>query len=363
MRTFRLGRLDLALDGDDPVLPLVAGELAALGEAAGDPDLKVRFGAPPEAPGAALVHGLRVTAESFSGRRAGLEFAVAGGPPWRLRARSCRDSWKYRYLPRRLARFLNWNYLLPEEVDAKNFFYDLFDFVSQVAQLPLGQSYLHAAGFERDGRAVLVAGWGGAGKTSAVLRFVLGGAGSFLADDLALIDDSGRVVRSPKRLQVYGYNLAGEPRLAARLLGSRSPADRLAWRLFHLVRGPHRVRRRVAAEELFGPERVAREGRLGALFVLERTAGRELRAEPLSREEAAERLTETLLWELSPLAEVTAAVRSVRPDGFWPPLSAVARDTRAVLSAALAGVEPVRVEVPLDTAPEALHDFLERRLP
>lgn len=368
MQTFRLGRLGIALEGDDPILPLVASELVAIAEErAGtdtrpEPGLEIRFEPPPQAADAALVDGLEVTADAFSGHRSGLDFAVAGGRPRRLWARSAPFTrWRHR-LPPAVARFLNWNHLTPREVVAKNFFYDLFDFVSQTAQLQLGQSYLHAAGFERDGRAVVLAGWGGAGKTSAMLRFVLAGTGSFLSDDLAVIDDSGTVWRSPKRLQVYGYNVTGDPALADRLLTGRSAADRLAWRLFHLARGPRRVRRRVSAEELFGAGRVARAAPLGALFVLEGTARPELSAVALPREEAAERLTETLLSELSPLVEVTSAVRSVRPDGFWPTLAEIAGTTRAVLFAALVGVEPVRVDVPRGTEPAALHRFLDRRL-
>ncbi|HEU4585085.1 MAG TPA: hypothetical protein VFR95_05010, partial [Gemmatimonadaceae bacterium] len=50
-----------------------------------------------------------------------------------------------------LYRARDWNFLSSEETHAKNFMYGVFDYVTQIAQLELGQSYIHASSLARDG--------------------------------------------------------------------------------------------------------------------------------------------------------------------------------------------------------------------
>src|SRR5690554_6176886 len=100
---------------------------------------------------------------------------------------------------KRLQRFGDWNYLSRAETIAKNFLYDIFDYLTQLIHLKHGASYLHASSFEKSGRAVALVAWGGIGKTTSLLKLVSEDNWRFLSDDLGLIDRDGILWRTPKK--------------------------------------------------------------------------------------------------------------------------------------------------------------------
>src|SRR5690606_6917130 len=143
--------------------------------------------------------------------------------------------------------------------------------------------------FERDGRAVAAVAWGGVGKTTALLKLVGEAGWKFLSDDLGLVDDAGMIWRTPKRMQVYGYNLRGQPASYRALMAGRNPIDRAAWHIRERTAGPKRVRRRVSAEELFGSERVGTRAKLTDVLFMERADVPRLAATPMTGDELARR--------------------------------------------------------------------------
>ncbi len=364
-RDYRLGRLGISVAGADPIRRHLTEELSPLlDDGPGVRHLDIEFTSPLPALHAYTRLGrLDVARNAYVARHGGLEYHVSGEPPeLRVKARSRSDFAAERRIPHWMLRAGNSNYLLPSEKVAKAFMYNVFDYLTQIAGLPLGQSYVHASSFERGGRAVAVVAWGGVGKTSSMLKLVAEGGWRFLSDDLGLVDDDGVMWRTPKRLQVYAYNVAGQPELRDTLMRGRSPADRANWRLRERTLGPHRVRRRVSAEELLGVDRVAKNGRLSRAFFMERTDASRIGRAQIDTESLVRRAAATLLRETQPMADLVAAMYS---GGWTPVLPDVERfleETRAVLRRAFDGVPSYVVRVPLSAGPDDLADFLTRFL-
>ncbi len=139
---------------------------------------------------------------------------------------------------------------------------------TQPERLPL----VHAAGVERRGRGYLLSGSGGAGKTTVATRLLTDrGRTRFLTDDVAIIDDAGRVVPYPRRIMTYRYNVDGNPALGRNLRRWQGRGDRLHWALHRSMDPAKMARRRVPAAALFGAGRVARAPvPLEAVFLLGR---------------------------------------------------------------------------------------------
>jgi hypothetical protein len=110
---------------------------------------------------------------------------------------------------------------------------------------------IHAGVVEVDGRAVLLPGGSGTGKTTLVAALVARGA-RYLSDEYALIDDRGWVHAYPRPLppSVAGRSSStpegGRGRLAARQVGARQVGYILSLRF---VEGGELDWRRVAASE------------------------------------------------------------------------------------------------------------------
>jgi hypothetical protein len=262
-----------------------------------------------------------------------------------------------RGLAREISRFRNWNYLDGRQETAKSFMYDVFDWSTQLIQLRLGQSYMHASSMTRDGRTLAVMGWGGVGKTTSLLKLCIEDAWGYLSDDLGLIDDSGMVHRTPKRLQVYGYNTVGQPAILARLLHGRSVLDRLGWEYHFRRHGEKRVRRRVSAQALFGPDRVATGGRLTDLLYLERSSDDAPRLVDIETEEIARRMAAIVMAEIEPYSSLhrEAAAAGVT---FLDRPADIEQRTFETLRSAFSGVRTAAVRVGPTANPNSLADII-----
>ena len=264
---------------------------------------------------------------------------------------------RHRWFPM-LYRARDWNFLSSAETHAKNFMYGVFDYLTHIAQLQLGQSYIHASSLERDGEGTAIVAWGGIGKTSAALKLITEHGFRFLSDDLGLVDDAGTIWRTPKRLQVYAYNLEGEERLRSMLLDGRSALDRASWAWKLRSRGPKGVRRRVTAEELFGAESVAHSAPLKRVFCLERGDAPDFEARPITTEELIHRAAEVVMHEIEPFSVVSRALHSGHHSPILPTQDQVVVATRAVLERAFKEIPVLSIRIPLTTPPAALAKYL-----
>jgi hypothetical protein len=367
---YRLGRLEFAVEGQDTILPHVAEELAPLRRTgAGGPALRFRFGRLDPVREGVEAWPLRVGAEGYEARLAPIGLAYAWRPDRQLvradiqvHSLGLPTTWRGRLAPMALRRARHWNYLAPDEDVAKNFMYGVFDHLTQVAGLARGQSYIHASSFERGGEGVALFAWGGVGKTTALLKLVLENGWHFLSDDLGLLDREGTLWRTPKRLQVYAYNTAGQPGMRRALLGKRSWLDRASFAWMERRRGPHGVRRRVSAESLFGAERVASQARLRHALFLERADVDRFRWQTLPVEALAERAASILLHELQPVVELAAALGSAGAVHLLPRPEELYRRSAAVLSEGLRATAPLLLRIPRRAGPDALADTLREHL-
>lgn len=363
---YALGLLRFSIVGEHPVVTCLHQEFAPLRAATveGEPHIRFRFvNALAPMTGASHVKPLAILDDRFAVARGRLSYQVADSAagldvtlaPDRLNPAR-------RLAPDGLARMTNWNFLNRYETIAKNFVYDVFDYLSQIAQLPLGQSHLHASSFERDGNGAAILAWGGVGKTTAMLKLVLEDAWRYLSDDLVTIDRAGVLWRSPKRLQVYAYNVANEELIRRSLMSGRTLADRAAWAIHHALRGPSRVRRRVSAEQLFGQSSAARSATLRHAIYIERVDVREFSVESITVDDLADRATATVLKELQPFVDLSLALHSSERHPVLPTVEAMHAATRNVLREALSRVRPVSVRIPVSARPDDIAMCVRRLL-
>ena len=277
--------------------------------------------------------------------------------PTRIQIYSSPD-WYSRFSTAEAARKIkDWNYLTKSEQLAKDFAYNVFDWVTQIYQLKLGQTYIHASAMTKGDRTVAFLASGGVGKTSAVLKFCTEYVWRYISDDLAVIDDAGVIFRSPKRLQIYGYNIIGEKEIGARLLRGHSILDRTAWELRRVLLGPKRVRRRVSAEHLFGSAGVAGSGKLTDLIFLERRSEAGCAITDISGSEIAKRMASIVMEEIEPYSTIHRRIMAAGSNQLPAP-SSVEALTLEVLQHAFRNVPAKLVAVGPNVTPTSLVDAM-----
>jgi hypothetical protein len=147
----------------------------------------------------------------------------------------------------------------------------LHELVLVPASLLMGASAaLHAAALKApDGEALIVGGTGGVGKTTAQLNLCIHHAYRFMADDITIVDGTGRVWPNYAYPKIYNYNLARDAAMAGLVMRDRGPVDRMHWHLYRLL-APRGLRRRLSPDALSSPLD-GNPSRLGRYVILMRS--------------------------------------------------------------------------------------------
>jgi hypothetical protein len=380
IRSYRLGNLPLTTAGSGELRRLIDAELESIeshemgeaeGSGGGGCKAGVAFDFPGEAPvapgTASYFKPVRVWPEGYVADHAGIIYKVenhAGRIEVTLKGKKPRTSLKRRVLPSWLRRAHHWNYFTPLDEQAKDFMYNIFDYLTQIGNLEVGQTYVHASSFHKGDRAVGIFAWGGIGKTTAMLKMVMNGGWKFLSDDLGLLDAEGYLWRSPKRMQIYAYNLAGQPKLREALMRNRSVIDRSAWEWRRLRYGTHQVRRRVSAEEIFGDEGVGKRAVLTDALFAERVEADSFSVAAMTPKQFSERCAAIVMSEIEPFSEILTAVQGAGYAELLPSYQEMLGRCRDRIAATIdhLGLQPFLWRIPKRASPEAIHEDLERLL-
>ncbi|MCW0215180.1 MAG: hypothetical protein OJJ54_17630 [Pseudonocardia sp.] len=365
-RRVGLGRLEIEFSGRDLISEAALAELArqAPGPAGCTGRIRFRFGTSVRpAPGAVEMDRFRVGPDVVAVRDRYLPHSLRwDGSSLDVAVRSAPGWWRNPLLGGAL-RVLDQSYDDAAARLAKRFAYTVFDQAVQLAQIPLGQTWVHSSAVTNGERTALFMAWGGVGKTAALLELLGTGAWRFLSDDLSLLDESGVAHRTPQRVQVFPANVEAQPALRGALLDGRSRADRLHWELRRHLLGARSVRRRVHGGDLFadgrGPAVVS--GRVTDAVQLRRTDSARFTLERSTPRGLATIAAAILQVELEPLGLWLAAVQAAGPLPRWPTPEAMARDSASVVEAGLStsGARCLVLGVPRRCGPQELLRFLE----
>lgn len=358
---YKMGRLAFSLSGEGPVFDEVAAEISeSLPRASGAADVAFEFR--PALPRMSY----RQTGDVFIGdnayrlHRGGLELELGMGDPLHVVV-APRKPARRGAASAYLRRARDWNYLTDTQTLAKNFMYDVFDWATQLAQLKRGQSYIHASSMQKGDRGLAVLGWGGVGKTTTLLKLCIEDGWKFLSDDLGLVDDSGLLHRTPKRLQIYGYNLEGQPALRRRVLAGRSAVDRASWELRLRRFGPKLVRRRISASDMFGADGLADSTRLTDIVFLERSSEDQRGMTGAGSAELADRMAAIVMAEIEPYGAFHRQLGAAGLNALEAPSQVQAR-TAAVLARSFAGAATTVLRVGESAAPDRLAEILRAHM-
>jgi hypothetical protein len=330
-----MGPLTIAMVGDGPVYEAVRDELVEALEPSTLPaGIEFRFSRAPGPVPFRSVGSVMISDAGARFSRAGLSYGIERIENGATVVDVASDAVS-RPASQAVRRILDWNYLSYPELQAKIFLYDIFDWVTELHLLERQASYVHAGTLAKGGRGIAIMGWGGAGKTTSLLKLCLEDGWNYISDDLGLVDVAGQLYRTPKRIQIYGHNISGQPRLAARLFRNMGPVDRLAWQCRLMLKGATGVRRRIGACAFL--DNMAESAKLTDILFLERGASCGPELLPADTEEVARRMSAIVLAEIEPYSSLHRECRAAGI-AIFPPPDEIEHRVGAVLAKAFEGI-------------------------
>lgn len=156
--------------------------------------------------------------------------------------------------------------------------------VPSVYLLP-DRAIVHSSVMSVDGNAIMLAGTGGVGKTSAALSLRNNERVSFIADDIAIISPEGLVYSNLAWPKVYGYNLSSHIS-KQELLKGRSLIDKIQFNC-KVSSNPKKVRRKMKPNLLYKRYQDT-NSKLKTVFYLFRDHSTNIHTTSLKEEDAIE---------------------------------------------------------------------------
>ncbi len=363
---YSLGPITFEIRGEGAVCTAVRDEMRGLPSSRAEPDIVFIFQANIEPSDTCTVSNfLHISPGRYEATHSLLHYSVTSlfGKPTCVVVTPYTHSKIRRFRATRDIRSLNWNYLSLDEIIAKNFIYDIFDYLTQLVLTENNATYIHASAIERNGQALLIAGRGGVGKSTLMLKSVLEMGYNYLSDDLAIIDALSNIFLSPKKMQIYGYNVANEPILGEAFLKHRSWLDVVMWHARLALVGGKRVRRRTSSDELFGRERITQQARVKTAVFLERHTGTRPIVNSIELSDFAYRCATILVDELSPFSAISLSEHSATTNPILPSISDLQSDAFDLISKSLCTSKLVHIKIPLAFSPTELINELTPLLP
>ncbi len=263
-------------------------------------------------------------------------------------------------------RFRDWNFFTIEETLAKNFVYNIFDFVMELkflANRTQGSSFIHASSIEKDGKAALFVAAGGVGKTSIMMQILKKAGWRYLSDDLSIIDSNGRVYFNPKYIQIYPYNVKNDFELYTLLMKGRGIVDKLNWFYRKSRYGEHKVRRRVDPRIFFGREKVGESASINKVVNLVRTGVENFEIDEINPHAVGSMASEILSLEINPFFKYSCLCSGGGTDSPFPKIEEVKERARQRFQEILGNIPCYQLKVPLKATPSELQEYLDKNTP
>lgn len=263
-------------------------------------------------------------------------------------------------LPDWLYRLIHPAYLTRAGYGAQLLQYQLVDGLVQIANLNEEKTSLHASAVEKNGCRVAIIADGGMGKTGSLLQLVGPGAWSYLSDDWTTLERTGFVHRSQKPVQLYPRNLSCE--WEREMFSSLSFSDRLAWQVRKRIGRRRGLRRKIAADQLFGARALGEPGPLDEAFHVKRGQVEEIVEGDVDATTLARRAEAIVADELAPSMALLSPHLQTISQGRLTSVDDVSRKTESVLRDALAACRRTEVTVPLKMPEADIEDYLVERI-
>lgn len=147
--------------------------------------------------------------------------------------------------------------------------YDFMLWVIPVALMKYDRLFFHCGAMEKDGKAVIITGTGGSGKTGTQLLAMSDYGYRYMADDFCILSSSGMAYYFPKKIKIYQSDIEYKNKFIYSAYKKLPVTKRINWQILKKMNKDPRGEFYI--EKVFKPDEVVKSAPIGEIIYVART--------------------------------------------------------------------------------------------
>jgi hypothetical protein len=220
--------------------------------------------------------------------------------------------------------------------------------------LQYNSAFIHAGIVDIDGSGTVLAGTGGAGKTSTTLELLEDQNGNYLSEDFGIIGGDGSLYYSPRFMTIYHSDyIHGQSNLTSYIDRELTGLDRFHWLAqIKLGRNP---RRKVSPMDVLGESSIRTESEVQRAIYLSRQNMSDISVNKIPTSEFVYRSLSASFRELKRFYNLLCQTESVGDEDVnIPSITNLMDHTRSVYSTCFSKADTYHIKVPIGEGPKAV---------
>lgn len=236
--------------------------------------------------------------------------------------------------------------------------YEVFWYIFAVILMEHGKIFVHSGIVSIKGKAIVIAGTGGCGKTSTLLRFMGMQDCRYIAEDFGVLSRDGVAAFTPKRIAVYQSDAKYKNEDILHALTKLRLVEKLFWQVFKTIGLNPQCR--FEPLQFFGEARISKFSEIDKVIYMARTHGKTIIRNEIEEEQIVEKIMHASFRELRELYEILCNIRAVGNSDIrraYPALEELQNDYKGLLREIVQRQKTFLMEVPLRVNPK---DIVEK---
>lgn len=213
-------------------------------------------------------------------------------------------------------------------------------------------AFIHAGIVDIKGSGTVLAGTGGAGKTSTTLELLEDQNGSYLSEDFGIIDSNGELYYSPRFMTIYHSDyIHGQDDMTSYINQNLTGIDKLHW-LAQIKLGKN-PRRKVSPMDVLDETSIRNKSEIQRAIYLSRQSVSDVSVEKIPTKEFVDRSLWASFRELKRFYNLLCQIESVSGDDVdIPSITELMDHTRSVYSRCFSKPDTYHIKIPINGKPK-----------
>jgi len=236
--------------------------------------------------------------------------------------------------------------------------YALFWYVLHMALLKEEKSFLHAGIVDLNGKATIITGTGGCGKTSTLFKILEDSNSKYIAEDFGIIDKEGFTYYNPKPVSIYASDMEFGQNILKNYFIKFSNKEKIIWSLKRNILKINPMIK--AVPSLLMNNRISQKSKIENVIYFVRNNNEVISMQNINKNDLAERVLDASMRELKTLNELILLMRANAPIEYnIPSFEDIRMQAKDIYMNAFEETNNKIIYIPHKTKPDDLVGYLK----